>query len=212
MRANRFGIRTAVVTTTALASLACVTQAQASEEPGVDDPTSSTHTLQESIDDVLANTEGGTQISPNEVAWEGGAVVMSFPDQGEQEAPASSAAVQTFRAKATGQMVPFVEVPLGSNEGCPTEKFGNDWYCFYQYDNYGGRRLQWNAAHTSKMYFSNYDFINKTSSWVNGGGKTIYVYGRTRTGDDSSCTWTESKHFKDNDNPHDNQADCFKTS
>ncbi|MDG9703868.1 peptidase inhibitor family I36 protein [Streptomyces sp. DH37] len=217
LRTNRRSLRTAAVAVTAIASLAGITQAQASEAPGADDPAAPTGTLQESIDEVLASTEGGTQISPYEISWEGGAVIMSFPRPGEAKAPTSSPTARKLQAKLAGkpQMGPLVaEWVAGDHEGCPTEVFGNDWYCFYQYENYGGRRLQWNATHEKPVYFSKYDFVNKTSSWVNGGGKTIVVYGRTRSGDDSSCTdylWSESQHMKNRyvGGVVDNRADCF---
>lgn len=220
MRKKRRSLRTAAVAVTAIASLAGITQAQASEAPGVDDPAASTGTLQESIDEVLANTEGGTQISPYEISWEGGAVIMSFPRPGEEKAPDSSPTARKLQAKLAGEPqmgtngAEWAEWVAGDHEGCPTEVFGNDWYCFYQYENYGGRRLQWNATHEKPVYFSKYDFVNRTSSWVNGGGKTIVAYGRTRSGDDSSCTdylWVESQHMKDRyvGSALDNRADCF---
>jgi hypothetical protein len=211
-------------------------------------------TLQQQIDQVLARTEGGVQISRYEIAWNGGEAVMAFPLPGEVYAPPSSpAAVKlearfaglspadtaTAVAKATAQAdedpgdlsgtpapedVPADEAepdvtPLASPD-CPTEAIGNDWYCFYQYKEYAGRRLAWNAAHTDYMYFSAYDFVNRTSSWSNKGGKTIYVRGRTVTGDDGSCNqyahngWNEPDHTNSSalSSSLDNTADCFWTS
>ncbi|WLQ45628.1 peptidase inhibitor family I36 protein (plasmid) [Streptomyces laculatispora] len=140
--------------------------------------------LQQEIDQVLANTEGGVQISQNEIAWDGGDAIMSFPLPGETQAPVSSPAAQRLQAKAAGKPAGTVEPAstpgdvtiLGSTDSCPTQVFGNDWYCFYQHPNYGGHRLQWNATHKSPVYFSKYDFANETSSWVNNGAKKIRVF------------------------------------
>ncbi|MCX2971961.1 hypothetical protein OSB71_24430, partial [Streptomyces sp. JHD 1] len=54
--------------------------------------------LQREINDVLAKTDGGVQISENEIAWENGSVIMSFPLPGETQAPPSSAAAQKLQA------------------------------------------------------------------------------------------------------------------
>ncbi|WP_435804397.1 peptidase inhibitor family I36 protein [Streptomyces hirsutus] len=103
---------------------------------------------------------------------------------------------------------------------CPTQTIGNDWYYFYQFKEYAGRRLSWNAKHTDYMYFSAYDFVNRTSSWSNKGGKTIYVRGRTESGNDASCNqysnngWNEAAHTSSAalSAKLDNTADCFWTS
>ncbi|MER6443115.1 peptidase inhibitor family I36 protein [Streptomyces sp. NPDC001185] len=111
---------------------------------------------------------------------------------------------------------------LAADDGCPTQTFGNDWYCFYQFENFGGRRLQWNESHphTDLVFFSVYDFDNKTSSWSNKGGKYIYVDGRFVTGQDRSCDqgsitlWQEAPHSSKAyvGASLDNKADCFWTS
>ncbi|MCX2971942.1 MULTISPECIES: peptidase inhibitor family I36 protein [Streptomyces] len=96
--------------------------------------------------------------------------------------------------------------------------FGNDWYCFYQYKDFGGRRLQWNLVHTDPVYFSEYDFVNRTSSWSNKGGLTVKVYGRTSSGSDASCRpgngnwlWNMLPHSSSSSvhSSLDNRADCF---
>lgn len=175
--------------------------------------------LQQEINEVLAKTDGGVQISANEISWEGGSVIMSFPLPGETIAPPSSEAAQELQAKSAnvqpskaGRAAATAEAAAADN--CPTEVFGNDWYCFYQYNNFGGRRLQWNAQHAGKFYFSKYDFVNRTSSWSNKGSLLIRVYGRTVSGKDSSCTnrlWDEPGHSHNaNLGSHlDNRADCF---
>ncbi|MFD6279026.1 hypothetical protein ACFWFI_26190 [Streptomyces sp. NPDC060209] len=96
--------------------------------------------------------------------------------------------------------------------------FGNDWYCFYQYKNFGGRRLQWNAQHDKAVMFSYFDFANRTSSWSNKGGYMLRVLNRSETGDDSSCPtgwplWHEQPHTRSSSvsASNDNKADCFRT-
>ncbi|MFB7419406.1 hypothetical protein ACFC1L_32920 [Streptomyces sp. NPDC056210] len=203
--------------------------------------------LQQQIDKVLAATEGGVQISRYEIAWNNGEAVMAFPLPGETYAPPASPAAVKLEAEFAGvptaktaaavaeaseelpgtpapEDVPADEAePGGTVEAgpdCPTEAIGNDWYCFYQYKSYAGRRLAWNAAHTSYMYFSAYDFVNRTSSWSNKGGKTIYVRGRTESGNDGSCNqysnngWNEANHTDSSalSSGLDNTADCFWTS
>ncbi|MEU5888381.1 peptidase inhibitor family I36 protein [Streptomyces sp. NPDC047461] len=201
--------------------------------------------LQQQIDAVLAKTEGGVQISRNEIAWDEGQAIMAFPFPGETQAPPSSEAAQELQAQVTGlpldtretspdmlaydspteladavaadETIPEDETESGATatDACPTEIFGNDWYCFYQYKNFGGRRLQWNAVHTSRIFFSKYDFENRTSSWSNKGGLTINVLGRTTAGLDTSCWhlyWYEVPHERSASARYDNAADCFTTS
>jgi hypothetical protein len=207
-------------------------------------------TLQQQIDEVLAKTVGGVQISENEIAWENGSVIMAFPMPGEAEAPLSSPTAMRLMAKASA---PAVMAPQavdeaaqeaidaadedsndgpdsgvtasGSDSSCPTQIIGNDWYCFYQYKNYGGRRLQFSEKYTmsNAPMFDAWDFENRTSSWSNKGGKTIYVAGRTVTGSNYSChnyvdgkrpvLWQESDHSHSSSlGSLDNKADCFWTS
>jgi hypothetical protein len=174
--------------------------------------------LQDQIDEVLAKTEGGVQISANEIAWEGGQVIMSFPKPGETDAPISSRAAQRLQAKVAGKPADTTEpaaltASAEADDECPTEVFGNDWYCFYQYEDFGGRRLQWNATHKSPVYFDKYDFDNRTSSWSNKGGKTITVWDNFWVNNPKELWW-EYAHSRDNyvGSALDNQADSFTTS
>ncbi|MFF6993561.1 hypothetical protein ACFY93_01155 [Streptomyces sp. NPDC008313] len=227
------------VATAMLCAAGLATDASATDAPDV---------LQQQINEVLSNTEGGVQISRYEIAWNEGEAIMAFPLPGETYAPPSSAAAVKLEAKIAGlssaktadavaaaekeptgvpaaESVPSDEAePAGvvatASADCPTETFGNDWYCFYQYKSYAGRRLSWNATHHDYMYFSAYNFVNRTSSWSNKGGKTIYVAGRTESGDDGSCNqyshngWTEQAHSSSSalSSSLDNTADCFWTS
>ncbi|WP_329230471.1 peptidase inhibitor family I36 protein [Streptomyces sp. NBC_01460] len=218
--------RMAGVAIASLLSLATLGEAQAAD--GSD-------SLQQEINEVLATTQGGVQISRNEIAWNGGEAILVFPLPGETTAPVSSPAAQTLQAEvaALGNLA-TTEEPAGDDpepsasvaaaDACPTEAFGNDWYCFYQYTNYGGRRLQWNGTHDlfNPVFFSDYGFENKTSSWSNKGGKTIQVRNRSVTGSDPSCSahgnglflWTEAAHSRSSNvgSGYDNKADCFWTS
>ncbi|UDM05398.1 peptidase inhibitor family I36 protein [Streptomyces longhuiensis] len=199
-----------------------VTLTQANAASGED-------SLQKKIDKVLATTEGGTQISRNEIAFDGGEAILAFPLPGHRDAPPSSPAAVKLQAKRAGVSTKSVQASreagaeLAASDDCPTEVFGNDWYCFYQYENFGGQRLQWNAPHNHNdiKFFSEWGFENKTSSWSNKGGLVIYVEGRGETGLDKSCydsraifLWGEQPHTSDSfvGTSLDNRADCFWTS
>ncbi|MGV9312934.1 peptidase inhibitor family I36 protein [Streptomyces sp. NPDC003691] len=117
--------------------------------------------LQAEIDQQLAATTGGVQISANEISYNGGEPIMVFPLPGAATAPASSGAALT-----TEGVDPAV---IGTNavEGCPAGEWDNRWYCFYQHPDFGGRRLQWNQEHCNGVNFGQYDFRNRASGWVN---------------------------------------------
>ncbi|MFI8164532.1 peptidase inhibitor family I36 protein [Streptomyces microflavus] len=174
--------------------------------------------LQQEINGVLSRTEGGVQISRNEIAWHGGEVIMSLPLPGEIQAPVSTSSAQKLQAKVGGVPLSTKEVVTTKADSgalavdnCPTQVFGADWYCFYQYKDFGGRRLQWSKRY-EKVMFSSYDFVNKASSWSNKGDLVIVVYGRTVSGSDASCNkwlWAEFEHTRSASVTADNQADCF---
>ncbi|MEU1694829.1 peptidase inhibitor family I36 protein [Streptomyces hirsutus] len=224
-----------VVATVAMGTMAGIAPVGAAEV----DP------LQQQIDEVLANTEGGVQISSYEIAWNDGEAIMAFPLPGEEQAPVSSLVAQKLQAQYVGLPVDTREpavsdasvvaaadddppadeeviaaerepyVSGAASDSCPTEVFGNDWYCFYQYKSFKGRRLQWNATHKNLVYFSKFDFENRTSSWSNKGAKTIKVYGRRYAGQDTSCyssLWSENPHERSASANWDNAADCFLTN
>jgi hypothetical protein len=139
--------------------------------------------LQRRIDDQLKLAPGGRQISTNEIAWNGGKVIMSFPLDGQRVAPASSVTATKLMSAATATPK---KVTPSSIHGCPTVTFGADWFCLYADINWGGRRLQWSTSCTDQL--SNYGFDDQTSSWVNGGALYIYV------NDPSRQLWTENPH------------------
>lgn len=178
---------------------------------------SASDTLQQEINQVLDATEGGVQISRNEIAWNDGDVIMAFPMPGEATAPASSPAAQRLQAEVAGLPGTPAEEPtvgLAASDNCPTQVFGNDWYCFYQNRDFGGRRLQWNEKHDpTAVRFSDYGFANQTSSWSNKGAKTITVFDGCKSGF-SPTLWTEAAHSRSSyvGNSKNDKADCFRAS
>lgn len=161
---------------------AAQTPSQESATPKADDQTIAGSLKAPLADRVAAQLRlapGGVKISPNEIAWDTGKVVMVFPWDGETAAPASSSAVLDG------------EVSTQDIQGCPTQYFGADYYCFYEHGNYGGRRLQF-KDHPQQVAFSQYGFDNQTSSWVNGGAAGINVYDGTNTG--TPILWVMNSH------------------
>jgi hypothetical protein len=120
--------------------------------------------LQRQIDETLASTRGGVQISANEISWNRGQPILTLPLPGQRIAPAASPAALRLES-----LDPTDVTPASTNwHGCPAGNDDNRWYCFYQYSDFGGRRLQWNWAKcATPTYFSTYGFANKASSWVN---------------------------------------------
>jgi hypothetical protein len=107
-----------------LASLALVigaTAFQASPATAADDAT------QDQVDAVIAEF-GGVQTAPNEVSWDGGAVVLTV-------APEDSTA-RSFGAKSGG-------VSALAAGGCPS-----GYFCAYSGTSYSGSRLTFSACTT----------------------------------------------------------------
>jgi hypothetical protein len=167
-----------------------------------------TEPLQRRIDAQLQLAPHGRQISANEVAWNGGKVIMSFPLDGQRVAPNSSPAALKLMAAATPQSAARKPVKIRPQdiEGCPTVTFGADWFCLYADINWGGRRLQWSTSCID--YLSNYGFENEASSWVNGGALYINV------NDPSQRIWLENPHTKSSwvGSANNDRATWFTTS
>ncbi|WP_405759521.1 MULTISPECIES: peptidase inhibitor family I36 protein [unclassified Streptomyces] len=214
----------------ALASTATVTHASAeSFAPGLPQVASSDdrmsvrslssgdrQKLQSEVNQVLASTKGAVQISANEVSWNGGEPVLVLPLPGQAKAPASSPKAQQLQAGVAGMPASEKSPAVAQGDSCPTEWTGNDWYCFYQYKDFEGRRLQWNQPHPyTAVYFSDYGFNDMASSWSNKGGLTVFVRGREIADDDNSCNrtlWIMDPHSRAAAVVADNQADCFHAS
>jgi hypothetical protein len=175
--------------------------------------------LQHRIAAQLQLAPGGQQISANEIAWNGGQVIMSFPLDGQRQAPKSSPAAVQLMAAASPQGAaskPGGGVTPMDIEGCPTVIFGNDWYCFYADINWGGRRLQWSDPYplSQWVHFSDYGFVNQTSSWVNGGGMNIVALQQNGCGLGCELSlWLEAPHSKSSyvGNQYNDTADGFYT-
>lgn len=137
---------------------------------------------QQQLDRAMNLKPGGVQVSDNAVAWNGGAAVLVVPSDGEDAAPAglgrnirasklTTPALKELAAgssegeSASSSQTSDEVVALGSAGSCPGGVTVTDYYCFYQYRNYDGRRVQFTGA-TEFGYASNYGFNNGTSSWV----------------------------------------------
>lgn len=85
------------------------------------------------------------------------------------------------------------------------------WYCFYQYKDYGGRKLQFQDC-GSTQYLTNYGFGNKTTSWKNASKHTIYTYNNATT--PPTSLWTEEPNSASANvgDTLDNRADSFYTA
>lgn len=137
--------------------------------------------LQREVDEQLATTPGGVQVSANEVAYPDGGPVITFPMPGESQAPASSAAALKAQGASDTEVATIEQdaaKPASDVDwhGCPAGASDNRWYCFYEYRSFGGRRLQWNEKHCDYMDFNPWDFEGETSSWVNTGALTVKAY------------------------------------
>jgi len=156
--------------------------------------------LQQQIDQTLRTTKGGVQVSANEIAYKGSGALLSLPLPGQRTAPENSQAALALFAPSAAKATPSGTVYYW---GCPQgDSTDNQWYCFYQDANMGGRRLQWNLQHCGTDYegiFANYGFTAQASSWVNTG--PLYVWAQVG----SSTLWVENpdeynKYVGDEDN------------
>jgi hypothetical protein len=85
------------------------------------------------------------------------------------------------------------------------------WYCFYENNNLGGRRLQFRDC-GGTQYLTNYGFGNQTSSWQNTTKHTVYAYDNAVT--PPTHLWTEepTSEVVSVGAEHDNRADSFYTA
>ena len=123
--------------------------------------------VQAQIDEQLAAVSGGVQVSPNEVSYLDGDVVMVFP-----EADGFVPTGPTVRVGAASLSTSY-------KYGCP---YGNrvQWYCFYEHIDFRGRMLQFkdcaNGQYGLYQRFTDWNFNDQTSSWVNTSIRLIDVY------------------------------------
>jgi hypothetical protein len=160
--------------------------------------------LQAQIDDQIAKY-GGVQISPYEVAYNGGDPIMVFANPLTGDFPTASA--DRVEARGTGAAGPSASadqqgrmataLTTSYRYGCPYNET-TGWDCFYQnlsFNNYscsggspcadGGRMLQFESCGTQSL--ATYGFAAMTSSWVNNTSSYVAVYNSAR-----AEIWSES--------------------
>jgi hypothetical protein len=163
-------------------------------------PRQAAERLQAEIDAQIA-AYGGTQISPYEVAYNGGDVIMVFANPVTGELPTGSAdraeTRQPADAAQPGAFAQLTPLTTSYRYGCPyTSTTG--WTCFYQNINFnhyscggggacgdGGRMLQINSCGNQSL--ATYGFSGETSSWVNNTDAYVTVYDGN-----NSLLWSES--------------------
>jgi hypothetical protein len=134
--------------------------------------------LQQRIDATIAKT-GGRQTAIDEISWQNGDVVMTFPMPPGAEALASD----LNRADDTQY-----------NYGCPYGDVDR-WFCLYENRDFNGlkrsdtvagngRRLRFKGGGYQALH--QYDFDNKTSSWLNNNRHRWEVYNWLRG--DPNCS------------------------
>ena len=146
-------------------------------------PVSAIDTRQAEIDRIMALQPGGTQVSDNAVVWGDGDIVLVVPDPGRRIAPdglghnvrtdllttPSMRALDTTAASnattTTASLDATADAALLSTHGCPGGLLVKDYYCFYQYRDWGGRRVQFTGA-TATGSAKAWGFNNGTTSWV----------------------------------------------
>ncbi|MGH8891148.1 MAG: peptidase inhibitor family I36 protein [Acidothermaceae bacterium] len=145
---------------------------------------------------------GGVQISPYEVAYNGGDPIMVFanPITGDVPTVAGDRA-EAGTGTASGAATPGVQsmvVPLTSYRyGCPYSG-STGWTCFYQNVNFNGyscgggggcadgaRMLEFASCGTQSL--GTYGFSDQTSSWVNNTSSYVTVYNSS-----GGALWSES--------------------
>lgn len=174
--------------------------------------------LQVQINQTLAATSGGSQVSQYEIAWDGGAVQMAFPAPGTEVPPPSSVAALALPNAAKAVKPDPDTGEIGAVNDCV-----GGWYCFWDHADYEGRRLQWSYRYCNNEFpnkapyinFTDYDFNDRTSSWRNKSIQSaapayVYVYDHVNAG--GTLLWTEdtsgrSNYVGDQDN---DRASSFK--
>jgi hypothetical protein len=166
-------------------------------------PRQAAQRLQAEIDAQIA-TYGGTQITPYEVAYNNGDVIMVFANPVTGELPTGSAEraetrqpADSGRPGAAAQLTPLT---TSYRYGCPyTSTTG--WTCFYQnidFNHYscggggacgdGGRMLQFDTCGNQSL--GTYGFSGQTSSWVNNTDSYVTVYDAN-----NALLWSEAPGY-----------------
>jgi hypothetical protein len=156
--------------------------------------------LQREIDQQIA-AYGGTQISPYEVAYNGGDPIMVFANPATGEFPttpgARAEAHRPTPRNAPGVSTQLVAATTSYRYGCPYNATSG-WTCFYQnidFNHYscpggsgcgdGGRLLQFQSCGTQSL--ATYGFSRQTTSWVNNTNAYVAVYDSSE-----NSLWDES--------------------
>lgn len=126
--------------------------------------------LRAQIEAALDRSPGGRQISANQIAWENGTVVLTFPRPGER---AARGADEPVTAKGTAN--------------CPYT-----WTCLYEKESWEGRRLMFTECGYIQD-LGDYDFNDKATSWHNNQTKGIRTTVYDWDGNNWDELWTESR-------------------
>ncbi len=162
-------------------------------------PPAAAKRLQAKIDAQLA-AHGGTQVSPYEVAYDGGDAIMVFANPLSGQLPTRGAdRAETRQSTAPGRpgaAAALAPLTTSYRDGCPyTSTTG--WTCFYQnidFNHYscgagacgdGGRMLEFSACGAKSL--GTYGFSDQTTSWVNNTDSYVTVYDVN-----NSLLWSES--------------------
>ncbi|PSL01845.1 peptidase inhibitor family I36 [Haloactinopolyspora alba] len=173
-----------LTTLLAVAAVTMTTATAAHATPG-DEPSAGTPSgpLAAEMSRALELRPGGVQVSDNAMAWDGGDVVLVWPDPGAEAAPAGLGAnVRTDLVErmdlddALAQSAPAQSAPSDAapSDGAAADGVSTmgDWrtcspgyYCFYTGTYYNGSRLQFRTRCSGGA--GAWGFSNVTSSWVN---------------------------------------------
>jgi hypothetical protein len=150
--------------------------------------TAAANPTQAELDRVMALQPGGVQVSDNAVVWGDGDVVLVVPDPGQPTAPeglgknirADALTSPAMRALATVDQTDGA-ARIGATHGCPGGLLTRDYYCFYQFRDWRGRRVQFTGA-TATGDAEEWGFNNGTTSWVsNDVDCTVKAYNTSRS-------------------------------
>jgi hypothetical protein len=118
--------------------------------------------------------------SRSQVAWQDGAVILTWPDPRTGKVSLSPADRPDLEPG---------EVGASDVNGCPAGITKTNKYCFYEHSSFGGRMLQFQDC-GGDQFFDTYGFSNQTSSWVNTTSNVVRVY------DGFISIWDEPKNSK----------------
>ena len=159
--------------------------------------------VQAQIDSFLTKHKDAAQTGPDEVSWNDGAVVMTWPDP-------STGKVRPAQAANNGKTDAGGEIGTMDVNGCPEGYTVRDAYCFYEHSNFAGRMLKFYDC-GGQQYMGQYGFNDKTSSWVNTINNTVIA--RDFDGTRHVAMWYEQPRTKSSyvGNTYNDRLDAFTT-